>query len=149
MSSQKTRFMTLISLMTIAVLSFTLPALARGGDATGPVGQGAMTGRGAGYCAGYSVPGYMNTGVARGGFWGTGARGGGRGNRNIYMATGLTRWQRAATAQAAAPIQNVAPAQPVLSKEQRLQALKTQADILKKQLENLTTQIKAVESSED
>ncbi|MBN2713428.1 MAG: DUF5320 domain-containing protein [Planctomycetes bacterium] len=30
------------------------------GDRTGPMGMGAMTGRGAGFCAGYSVPGFMN-----------------------------------------------------------------------------------------
>ncbi|KON32347.1 hypothetical protein AC477_03110 [miscellaneous Crenarchaeota group-1 archaeon SG8-32-1] len=30
------------------------------GDKTGPIGQGPMTGRAAGYCAGYSVPGFMN-----------------------------------------------------------------------------------------
>ena len=30
------------------------------GDKTGPTGQGSMTGRAAGYCAGYSVPGFMN-----------------------------------------------------------------------------------------
>ncbi len=30
------------------------------GDGTGPAGMGPMTGREAGYCAGYSVPGYMN-----------------------------------------------------------------------------------------
>jgi len=31
-----------------------------GGDGTGPAGMGPMTGRAAGYCAGYPVPGYMN-----------------------------------------------------------------------------------------
>lgn len=31
-----------------------------GGDGTGPVGSGPMTGRAAGFCAGYPVPGYMN-----------------------------------------------------------------------------------------
>jgi hypothetical protein len=31
-----------------------------GGDRTGPAGFGPMTGRAAGYCAGYSVPGYAN-----------------------------------------------------------------------------------------
>jgi len=53
-----------------------------GGDRTGPAGMGPMTGRAAGYCAGYSVPGYMNPvpgrgrlGFGRGGFF----RGGGRG----------------------------------------------------------------------
>jgi Family of unknown function (DUF5320) len=30
------------------------------GDGTGPAGLGPMTGRAAGLCAGYSVPGYMN-----------------------------------------------------------------------------------------
>ena len=31
-----------------------------GGDGTGPGGMGPMTGRAAGYCAGYPVPGFMN-----------------------------------------------------------------------------------------
>jgi len=31
-----------------------------GGDGTGPMGMGPMTGRAAGYCAGYPVPGFMN-----------------------------------------------------------------------------------------
>ena len=48
-----------------------------GGDGTGPGGLGPMTGRAAGYCAGYPVPGYMNPIAGRGGF-GYG-RGGGRG----------------------------------------------------------------------
>ena len=30
------------------------------GDGTGPTGQGPMTGRGAGFCAGFGVPGYAN-----------------------------------------------------------------------------------------
>jgi len=64
-----------------------------GGDGTGPLGMGPMTGRAAGFCAGYGMPGYMNpipgqgfrlrqgyggqVGMGRGrGFWG---RGGGRG----------------------------------------------------------------------
>jgi len=40
------------------------------GDRTGPMGQGPMTGRAAGFCAGYPVPGYMNPGFGRG--WGRG-----------------------------------------------------------------------------
>jgi hypothetical protein len=54
------------------------------GDRTGPWGAGPMTGRAAGYCAGYSVPGYLNPvggygrGFGRG--WGRGyGRGWGRG----------------------------------------------------------------------
>jgi hypothetical protein len=53
-----------------------------GGDRTGPLGLGPMTGRAAGLCAGYPGPGYLNPvsgrgwfGVGRGGF----PRGGGRG----------------------------------------------------------------------
>jgi hypothetical protein len=30
------------------------------GDGTGPLGMGPMTGRAAGYCAGYPIPGFMN-----------------------------------------------------------------------------------------
>jgi len=46
------------------------------GDRTGPRGQGPMTGRAAGYCAGYNTPGYTNPGWGRG--YGRG-RGFGRG----------------------------------------------------------------------
>ncbi len=60
------------------------------GDRTGPNGWGPMTGRRAGYCAGYPVPGYMNDvpgwgrgyGYGRGARWGYGYGGGyGRGYR--------------------------------------------------------------------
>ena len=51
-----------------------------GGDRTGPAGFGPMTGRAAGYCAGYSEPGYLNPILGRGyGFWGRGRGGFGRG----------------------------------------------------------------------
>ena len=36
------------------------------GDGTGPFGLGPMTGRQAGYCAGYALPGYMNPIPGRG-----------------------------------------------------------------------------------
>lgn len=36
------------------------------GDGTGPMGQGPMTGRGLGYCAGYPSPGFMQPGFGRG-----------------------------------------------------------------------------------
>jgi len=39
------------------------------GDGTGPMGLGPMTGRAAGYCAGYPVPGYMNPYPGYG-YWG-------------------------------------------------------------------------------
>ncbi|MEJ5299630.1 MAG: DUF5320 domain-containing protein [Thermodesulforhabdaceae bacterium] len=49
-----------------------------GGDRTGPWGLGPMTGRAAGFCAGYGMPGFMNPIPGRG-FWGWGWRRGGRG----------------------------------------------------------------------
>lgn len=51
-----------------------------GGDRTGPAGLGPMTGRAAGYCSGYSAPGYANpvpgrgAGFGRGWGWGFGWR---------------------------------------------------------------------------
>ena len=42
------------------------------GDRTGPAGMGPMTGRAAGYCAGFPMPGYMNPAVGRAGFYGAG-----------------------------------------------------------------------------
>ena len=68
------------------------------GDGTGPAGLGPMTGRAAGYCAGYPAPGYLNVvpGLA---FWGRGfrgwGRGGGRGRWNWYYAPGRPGLARA------------------------------------------------------
>jgi hypothetical protein len=60
--------------------------------------MGPMTGRAAGFCAGYSVPGYMNPAGGRGyGYAGFGRGrgfGGGWGRRNWYNATGMPGWQR-------------------------------------------------------
>jgi len=41
------------------------------GNGTGPAGLGPMTGRAAGYCAGFGMPGYMNPVAGRVGFYGT------------------------------------------------------------------------------
>jgi len=42
------------------------------GNGTGPAGLGPMTGRTAGFCAGYPMPGYINPAVGRTGFYGPG-----------------------------------------------------------------------------
>ena len=49
-----------------------------GGDRTGPLGMGPMTGRGAGFCGGFNRPGAMTPGFGRGMGFGRG-RGFGRG----------------------------------------------------------------------
>ena len=61
-----------------------------GGDGTGPGGMGPMTGRAAGYCAGYSMPGFMNPipgrgfGFGRGRAFGRGLGMGFRGGRGSF-----------------------------------------------------------------
>ncbi len=71
------------------------------GNGRGPMGSGPMTGRGAGFCSGHGIPGYMNgrvgdgpwTGSGRRGTCGRGGFGGGRhGRRNRYFETGLPGW---------------------------------------------------------
>ena len=61
------------------------------GNGTGPMGAGPMTGRGAGYCAGFATPGFANQagygGLGRGMGMGRGGRGGmGFGFRNRFYA---------------------------------------------------------------
>ena len=60
------------------------------GSGTGPMGAGPMTGRSAGYCAGFATPGFANSvgggGLGRG--MGRGVRGGGCGFRNRFYAPG-------------------------------------------------------------
>ncbi len=64
-----------------------------GGDRTGPMGMGAMSGRGAGVCAGNNMPGYTSAGPGRGfgtGFGrGCGFGGKGRNRRHRFYAVGL------------------------------------------------------------
>jgi hypothetical protein len=55
------------------------------GDSTGPMGMGPMTGRGAGYCAGYNMPGYFNNATGRNFGMGSGRGFAGRG----FCAGGL------------------------------------------------------------
>jgi hypothetical protein len=112
--------------------------------------MGPMTGRAAGYCAGYAVPGYMNPvgGRGFGGGWGRG-RGGGRGWRNRYWATGLTGWQRAAVgAPAFGGVAPGAPFAPSMSNEQQISALKQQAEYFQDALEGIREQIDQLQSAQ-
>ena len=89
-----------------------------GGDGTGPMGAGPMTGRSAGFCSGYPTAGYGTYGRGRG-FWGCG---GGRGWRRWFHATGLPGRMRA-------PMDGPADAQA------EKQALKNQLGALQSELE--------------
>ena len=120
------------------------------GDGTGPAGMGPMTGRGAGFCAGYGVPGYLNP-VGGRGAWGAGlgfGRGRGRGHRNMYWATGLTGWQRAAMDYPAAypyaaPVPFMQP-----SAEQELEALRGQLKAMEQGIGQIQERIRELEKDE-
>jgi len=114
-----------------------------GGDRTGPMGMGPMTGRAAGYCAGYSVPGFANAFGGRG----FGAFGGGRGRRNQFYATGLAGWQRAGLGQrfgACAP-----PAAGLgVSAELERERLRQQAEFLGRSLEEIKQRLADLEAGQ-
>ena len=108
-----------------------------GGDKTGPMGNGPMTGRGAGYCAGNDSPGSMNPGAGWGFYGGGGGRPrwgrGGFGHRHWFHATGLPRWMRFGHyfPQAGAPF--AGPDTP----EKELEVLQKEAGFLEKSLDHL------------
>ena len=117
------------------------------GDATGPIGMGPMTGRGAGYCAGYGMPGYMNNisgrgfgmGFGRGaGFGGRGGRGGGFGFRNRFYATGVPGWAWYGGS-VAAPYQKSDPELEKQALGNQAEMLQAELDAIKNRLEELNT----------
>jgi len=131
-----------------------------GGDRTGPQGMGPMTGRAAGYCAGYPVAGFTNPAMGAGfggGFGGgfgrgRGFGGGGRGWRNRYYATGLTGWQRAASAYPmgwgapAAGVPYSYPYQPPqYTREMEVEGLKSQAEYFEEALGGIKKRIEELE----
>jgi len=107
------------------------------GDRTGPGGRGPRTGRGAGYCTGYPIPGFRNPVP------------GGRGFRHMYYATGLPGWARGGYGSGpAAPTPFYPPpaeytGESISAKEKKeflqaqLNQLNEQAEELKKELDRL------------
>lgn len=104
------------------------------GDGTGPAGLGPMTGRAAGYCAGYSVPGYMSPVGGRGFYGGAFGRGGfggrGRGYRNWFYAN----------PNYAVPVGQINP-------EDEARILKEQASAIKQELDAINERVKELELS--
>jgi hypothetical protein len=106
-----------------------------GGDGTGPAGMGPMTGRGAGYCAGYPVPGAANPVAGRGYGFGFG-RGlglgfqGGRGRRWAGPDAGYGYNVPYAPPYTAAP-----------TRQQEMEALQGQAKYLEEALEGIKKRI--------
>jgi hypothetical protein len=122
------------------------------GDGTGPAGMGPMTGRGAGYCAGYSVPGYANT---FGGRYPAGRRafgggfGQGRGYRNWYYSTGLPGWSRF---NIGLPAWGRTAGYPYygadINPEQEIEILKSQSENLKQQLGDINKRVEELKKEE-
>jgi len=105
------------------------------GDGTGPMGLGPMTGRGAGQCAGFDMPGYMNPIPGRGMGYGFGrGRGRGRGRRNGYYATGLP---------GGGPAYGVPP---VPTPPQETETLKAQAAQMERALNDILKRISELET---
>lgn len=88
------------------------------GDGTGPAGMGPMTGGGRGFCVA-PVPG-IRGGSSGARFFG---RGGGRGHRNMFYATGLPGWARSGVASA-----------PDLSGKEEAAMLSEEAAVLREEL---------------
>lgn len=111
-----------------------------GGNGTGPAGMGPMTGRGAGFCAGYGVPGYANPVGGRGmgmGFGGGRGMGRGRGFGRGFGWTGIGF---------GAPVWSaVAGSNPALTATQELDSLKQQAGFLQDSLTQVTERIEQLE----
>ncbi|HKK81683.1 MAG TPA: DUF5320 domain-containing protein [Prolixibacteraceae bacterium] len=100
------------------------------GDKTGPMGQGSMTGRSLGYCAGYESPGFTR-GFGGGRRQGNGFGGGGRGRgmangRGFGFNTGYTNT-------------------PQTNSNDEILNLKTQAESLKKAQEEIEFRLKNLE----
>jgi hypothetical protein len=107
------------------------------------MGAGPMTGRAAGYCAGYDVPGVAGPGYVGRGFglgWGGGRRGRRRW-RHWFYATGLPRRARFGGAPAWGYPEPV-------TREQEVESLKAQAGWLKKELDAVNRCLEELENEE-
>jgi len=103
-----------------------------GGDGTGPAGMGPMTGRGAGYCAGSSAPGFANPAFGRG--LGFGFRGG-RGRRWAVPYAGYGYNAPYARPYGTTP-----------TRQEEMEALKGQAEYLEDSLEGIKKRIAELEA---
>lgn len=109
-----------------------------GGDGTGPGGMGPMTGRAAGYCAGYPVPGFANPIPGRGyGFgFGRGMGYGFRGGRGGLWAMPNYGYQ----------MPYAAPYGAAPTRQQEIEALQGQAEYFENTLSEIKKRIDELET---
>ena len=107
------------------------------GNGTGPSGMGPMTGRAAGFCAGYGTAGYLNS-AGGGGYWGRG--------RSFGRGRGFGRgWFGCGPAVGPAYPYGGVPVDPDKSTPQELEALKGQAQYLENSLSQIKERITELE----
>ena len=107
-----------------------------GFDGTGPAGMGSMTGGGRGFCVAPASSVRPRPLGRR--FFG---RGGGRGRRNMYYATGLPGWARGGYGYPAFGMEYA----PDLSEKDEAQMLKEEAGLLKEELGAIQERLAALE----
>jgi hypothetical protein len=114
-----------------------------GGDRTGPMGRGPMTGRAAGFCGGYGIRGDTNAlgrGFGQGrGRCGEGGRGGGRGWRHGVAAARQPGWFHSGLWGGPAHFSAPSPAAERAYLEDVAESLQHQLGDVKKRLEMLPT----------
>jgi len=106
------------------------------GNGTGPVGMGPMTGRGTGYCAGYGMPGYVNSAQRSGVGIGAGQMRGWRrgcGRRSMYDSPVSPRWSA------------MTPFTTPVSEDEK-QVLQRQANILQSRLNEIKGRLDELET---
>ena len=118
------------------------------GDGTGPMGMGCMTGRGAGYCAGFGQPGYMTPGPGRGLGFGRGyGRGFGRGfgwRGWGFRGAGFRTSDSGTAAPGAGAFTGPWGARQI-TREEELDYLRGQAGLLKNELDAISGRVRDLE----
>ncbi len=110
-----------------------------GFDGTGPRGMGPMTGGGRGFCVAPAAG--IRPRPFGCGFFG---RGGGRGRRNMYYATGLSGWARADFGYSAFGMGYA----PDLSEREESEMLKEESELLKGELGAIQERLTAIEKAQ-
>lgn len=109
------------------------------GDGTGPRGMGPMTGRGAGFCAGFVAPGYINPGMNYGMGYGMGY-GRGRGFRRQLYYTGVPAWD---------PTGYSAYSGAFKPSEDEKEYLSSQVEVLENQLQQVKKRLKDINGEDE
>ena len=109
------------------------------GDGRGPNGAGSMTGRGLGLCAGYSMPGYANTG--------RGGSRGGMGRRNRSNVSGRSFYGRGFQGTPDSNRYEAPNPRYEYSADLEIRMLREQAESLKKEAEYIDERIRELESA--